>query len=70
MTSPPVKATETLEKLPTTKLSRSSYTSNDNPKPKVNVSYKKVPRESVDSCKVSYPIFYELYPNSEIHGLT
>ena len=47
MTSPPVKATDVLEKPPAAKRLRSRWLSDDDPKPRVNTSYKKVLREFV-----------------------
>ena len=40
MTSPPVKATEALEKPPAAKPLRSRWLPDDDPKPRVNVGYK------------------------------
>ena len=45
MTSPPVKATDALEKPPTAKPLRSRWIPEDDPKPRVNVNYSKVPRQ-------------------------
>ena len=40
MTSPPVKATDALEKPPAAKPLRSRWLPDDDPKPRINVSYK------------------------------
>ena len=45
MTSPPVKATDALEKPPAAKPLRSRWVPDDDPKPRVNTSYKTVPRQ-------------------------
>ena len=45
MTSPPVKATEALEKPPAAKPLRSRWLPDDDPKPRVNASYKKMERQ-------------------------
>ena len=45
MNNPPVKATEALEKPPAAKPLRSRWTPPDDPKPRVNTSYKTVPRQ-------------------------
>jgi len=55
MTSPSVKATETLEKPPAAKPSRSRSIPDDDPKPRVNTSYKKVPRQFIGGRKTSSP---------------
>ena len=47
MTSPPVKATEAVEKPPDAKPLRSRWLPDDDPKPRVNTSYRKVPRQFV-----------------------
>ena len=43
MTSPPVKATDALEKPPAAKPLRSRWIPEDDPKPKLNASYNKLP---------------------------
>ena len=43
MIKPPVKATEALEKLPAAKPLRSRWLPDDDPKPRVNFSYKILP---------------------------
>ena len=45
MTSPSVKATKALEKSPAAKPLRSRWLPDDDPKPRVNGSRKKVPRQ-------------------------
>ena len=45
MTSPSVTAKEVLEKLPAAKPLRSRWIPEDDPKPRVNVNYRKVPRQ-------------------------
>ena len=55
MTSPSVKATETLEKPPAAKPLRSRWIPDDDPKPRVNTSYKKVPRQFIGGRKTSSP---------------
>ncbi len=45
MTSPSVKATAALEKPPAAKPLRSRWFPEDDAKPRVNTSYKKVPRQ-------------------------
>ena len=47
MIKPPVKATDALEKPPAAKPLRSRWIPEDDPKPRVNTSYKKVPRQFV-----------------------
>jgi hypothetical protein len=51
----PVKATDALEKLPAAKPLRSRWIPEDNPKPTVNTSYKKVPRQFVPRRTRKYP---------------
>ena len=60
MTSPSVKATETLEKPPATKPLRSKWIPDDVPKPSVNVSYSKVRRQFIErhpNNNKTYPKF-------------
>ena len=45
MIKPPVKATDALEKPPAAKPLRSRWIPDDDPKPRVNTSYKTVPRQ-------------------------
>ena len=47
MIKPPVKATDALEKPPAAKPLRSRSIPEDDPKPRVGTSYKKVPRQFV-----------------------
>lgn len=47
MIKPPVKATDALEKPPAAKPLRSRWIPDDDPKPRVNTSYKTVPRQFV-----------------------
>ena len=47
MIKPPVKATDALEKPPAAKALPSRWIPPDDPKPRVNTSYKKVPRQFV-----------------------
>ena len=56
MTNPPVKATEALEKPPAAKALPSRWIPPDDPKPRVNVSYKRVPRQFIK--KVSYQMHH------------
>ena len=51
MTSPPVKATDALEKPPAAKPLRSRWIPDDDPKPRVNVNYRKVPRQFIERQK-------------------
>jgi len=55
MIKPPVKATDALEKPPAAKPLRSRWIPPDDPKPRVNVSYKRVPKEFLDSRKANIP---------------
>ena len=55
MTNPPVKATEALEKPPAAKALPSRWIPPDDPKPRVNVSYKRVPRQFVPRRTRKYP---------------
>ena len=55
MTNPPVKATEALEKPPAAKPLRSRWIPEDDPKLRVNVSYKRVPRQFVPRRTRKYP---------------
>ena len=48
MTSPPVKATEALEKPPTAKPLCIRWLPDDDPKLRVNTGYKKVPKEFIE----------------------
>ena len=57
MTSPPVKATEALEKPPTAKPLRCRWFPEDDPKLRVNASYKKVPRKFLIKNEPSFCIF-------------
>ena len=56
MTNPPVKATDALEKPPAAKPLHSRWIPEDDPKPGVNTSYKKVPKQFIK--KVSYQIHH------------
>ena len=53
MTSPPVKATKALEKPPAAKPLHSRCIPEDDPKPRVNAIYKKVPRQFVPRRKMN-----------------
>ena len=55
MTNPPVKATEALEKPPAAKPLRSRWIPDGDPMPRVNTSYKKVPRQFVSKRTRKYP---------------
>ena len=55
MTSPSVKATEALEKPPTAKPLRSMWLLEYDDKPRIDVSYKKVPRQFVPRRKRKSP---------------
>ena len=48
MTSPSVTATEVVEKLPAAEPLRSRWILEDDPKPRVNFNYRKVPRQFAD----------------------
>jgi hypothetical protein len=55
MTSPTVKATMALEKPPAEKPSRSTWIPDEDNKLRVNVSYKKVPRQFMDGRPENSP---------------
>ena len=55
MTNPPVKATEALEKPPAAKPLPSRWIPDDDAKPRVNTSYRKVPRQFVPERTRKYP---------------
>ena len=55
MTNPPVKATEALGKPPAAKPLRSRWIPEEDPKPRVNTHYKKVPKEFIEYQKKKYP---------------
>ena len=55
MISPPVKATDALEKPPAAKPLRSRWIPEDDPKPRVNTHYKKVPKEFIEYQKKKSP---------------
>ena len=55
MTSPSVKATEALEKPSAAKPLRSRWPPDDDPKPSVNTSYKKVPKEFIEYQRKKSP---------------
>ena len=51
MTSQSVKATEALEKTPAHKPLLSRWLPDDDPKPRVNASYKKVPKQFLENSQ-------------------
>ena len=55
MIKPPVKATEALEKPPAAKPLRSRWLPNDDPKPRVNVNYRKVLKQFVEYQRKKSP---------------
>ena len=56
MIKPPVKATDALEKPPAAKPLRSRSIPEDDPKPRVDTSYKKVPRQFVQRRTKKSPV--------------
>ena len=55
MIKPPVKATDALEKPPVAKPLRSRWIPDDDPKPRVNVNYRKVLKQFVEYQRKKSP---------------
>ena len=61
MNNLPVKANEALEKPPAAKALPSRWITPDDPKPRVNVNYRKVPRQFLINNERSFCIFVKYF---------